>query len=99
MSTDRWPYDPKVPSWPPPGAGPGGEVAWRTAASTAPELTAEDVMSVAETAALLGCSKRHVYDLVGRDELPGARYLGRTVIVVRPVLVDWLLTGERPTAS
>lgn len=94
--TSPWPYDPKLPQWRPP-AGNSDDVAWRPAVSDAePAITAKDIMSAAETAELLGCSTRHVYDLVGRDELPGARYLGRSIIVVRPVLVDWLMTGKRP---
>lgn len=63
-----------------------------------PPLTRGDVLSAAEAAALLGCSKRHVYQLVDRDQLPGARRLGRRVLIVRPVLEAWLL-GSEDTAS
>lgn len=97
MSSHPWPYDPKLPRWQPP-RGQADEVRWRSAVpSREPEITAKDIMSAGETAELLGCSTRHIYDLVGRDELPGARYLGRTIIVVRPVLVDWLLNGGSRT--
>jgi excisionase family DNA binding protein len=56
-------------------------------------LTRGDVLTAAEVAALLGCSKRHVYNLVDRDQLPGARRLGHRILIVRPVLEAWLL-GE-----
>jgi excisionase family DNA binding protein len=59
-------------------------------------LTRDDVMTAEQVAAMLHCSRRRVYDLVRRDELPGARHLGRTVIVIRPVLEAWLLTGRTP---
>ena len=45
-------------------------------------LTREDVMTVAEVAALLGLPKSTVYDLARRGELPCAR-LGRTLRFVR----------------
>lgn len=45
-------------------------------------LTREDVMNVAEVAALLGMPKSTVYDLARRGELPCAR-LGRTLRFVR----------------
>jgi excisionase family DNA binding protein len=53
-------------------------------------LTRDDVMTVKQAAELLGCSERHVYGLVKRGELPGARRLGARVIVCRPVLEAWL---------
>jgi len=59
-------------------------------------LTRGDVLTVAEVAALLGCSRRHVYHLVDREELPGARRLGHRVLIVRPVLEAWLLAGLPP---
>ncbi|MBK5249518.1 MAG: helix-turn-helix domain-containing protein [Actinomycetales bacterium] len=52
------------------------------------------MLSAAEVAALLGCSRRHVYHLVDRDQLPGARRLGHRVLIVRPVLEAWLLGGD-----
>jgi excisionase family DNA binding protein len=48
---------------------------------------------VSEAAELLGVNLRTVYRLVDRHQLPGARRLGRTIVVVRPVLERWLLTG------
>ncbi|MDO9409000.1 helix-turn-helix domain-containing protein [Patulibacter sp.] len=52
-------------------------------------------MTAEQVARMLHCSRRRVYDLAQRDELPGARHLGRTLIVVRPVFEAWLLTGHR----
>lgn len=69
-----------------------------TAVHSHPPLTRGDVLSAAEVAALLGCSKRHVYQLVDRDQLPGARRLGRRILIVRPVLEAWLLGGEDTTS-
>lgn len=62
--------------------------------SDAGGLEKGDVMSAAEVARLLGCSTRQIYLLVEQGALPGARRLGRTVLVVRPVLEQWLLTGD-----
>lgn len=56
-------------------------------------LGPEDLMSAAEAARLLGCSRRQVYLLAEKDALPGARRLGHSLLVVRPVLEQWLLTG------
>lgn len=61
-------------------------------------LTSEDVMTAEEVARMLHCSRRRIYDLARRDELPGARHLGRTLIVIRPVFESWLLTGRTPDA-
>lgn len=69
----------------------------RAARSRQP-LTRRDVLSAAEAATLLGCSKRHVYHLVDRDGLPGARRLGHRILIVRPVLEAWLL-GEETIGS
>jgi len=62
-------------------------------------LTRGDVLSVAQVAALLGCSRRHVYHLVDREQLPGARRLGHRVLIVRPVLEAWLLGGDAGLSS
>lgn len=67
--------------------------------SDARPLTRRDVMSVPQVAEILGCSKRQVYLLAARDELPGVRRLGRTVLVVRPVLEQWLLSGSTDEAQ
>ena len=88
MST--WPHDPPVRRWHRVPATVDDDIDWKAAPTTA-SFSADDVMTVAEAATLLRCSERHIYNLVGRDELPGARYLGRNIIIVRPVLLDWLL--------
>jgi excisionase family DNA binding protein len=51
-------------------------------------------MTAADAAALLGCSRRQVYLLAEKGVLPGARRLGHSILVVRPVLERWLLTGS-----
>jgi excisionase family DNA binding protein len=96
MST--WPHDPPVRRWHQSSTPAEDEVAWQPAATTS-TFSADDVMTVAEAATLLRCSERHIYNLVGRDELPGARYLGRNIIIVRPVLLRWLLDGESASTS
>lgn len=58
-------------------------------------MTRHDVMTADQVAHMLSCSRSKVLDLARRDELPGARYIGRTVVVVRPVFEAWLLTGDR----
>jgi excisionase family DNA binding protein len=67
--------------------------------SSRPPLRREDVMTPAQVAEILHCSRRHVYDLAKRDQLPGTRYLGRTLVVVRPVFETWLLTGDVGAAA
>ncbi|MDX8153358.1 helix-turn-helix domain-containing protein [Patulibacter brassicae] len=96
MST--WPHDPPVRRWHQAPATASDEVDWKPAHATS-GFSARDVMTVAEAASLLRCSERHIYNLVARDELPGARYLGRNIIIVRPVLVAWLLDGEPKLSS
>lgn len=63
-----------------------------------PSLTRDDVLTADEVAAMLRCSRRHVYNLARRHELPGARQIGRSLVIVRPVLETWLRTGRRTDA-
>lgn len=95
-----WPHDPPIRQWAPPHdrSVRDGQPWHGERPRTSPEFSADDVMTVAEAADLLGCSTRHVYNLVHRDEFPGARYLGRSIVIVRPVLVAWLL-GQSNEAS
>jgi excisionase family DNA binding protein len=51
-------------------------------------------MRVGEVAELLEVTPRTVYRLVREGQIPGARRVGRTVLVVRPVFEHWLLTGD-----
>jgi excisionase family DNA binding protein len=74
---------------------PGARDSVRPVSTAGPErLTRADVMSVREVADLLHCSTRHVYELAGRDALPGARRLGRKLLVSRRVLEAWLLADQ-----
>lgn len=50
------------------------------------------VLTVSEAARLLGISRAHAYQLVGRKELPALR-LGRRIVVPRGAL-ERLLNGE-----
>jgi excisionase family DNA binding protein len=49
-------------------------------------------LSVPETAALLGISRAHAYELVARRELPAIR-LGRRVLIPRQAIEDMLEQG------
>lgn len=63
-----------------------------------PALTRDGVLTADEVAATPHCSRRHVCNLARRHELPGARQIGRSLVIVRPVLETWLRTGRRPDA-
>lgn len=95
MST--WPHDPPVRRWHQAPTTSDDEIDWEPA-KTPSAFSSRDVMTVAEAATLLRCSERHIYNLVHRDELPGARYLGRNIIIVRPVLISWLLGDKADDA-
>jgi excisionase family DNA binding protein len=51
------------------------------------------VVSVPEAAGMLGVSRRLVYDLVARGELPALRLGGRIVILLRPL--ERMLGGDQ----
>jgi excisionase family DNA binding protein len=55
-----------------------------------PETTARLTLTVLEAAKLLGISRNGAYELAARGELPGARRLGRRIIVSRQALTDFL---------
>ena len=48
------------------------------------------LLTVAETAALLRTSRKAVYAMVERGQLPGVIRIGRRLLVRRDALVDWL---------
>lgn len=57
------------------------------------------VYTVAQTAALLGISRTHAYELVARGDLAHVR-LGRRIVVPRHALEHLLdVVAERPAAS
>ena len=50
----------------------------------------ELALSVPEAARELGISKKHAYELVRRGELPGAKQLGRRIVISRPAFEESL---------
>ena len=48
------------------------------------------LLTVAETAALLRTSRKAVYAMVERGQLPGVIRIGRRLLFRRDALVDWL---------
>jgi excisionase family DNA binding protein len=47
-------------------------------------------MTVREVAELLRVEKKKIYEMVARDQLPGARRLGRLIRVSRAAVLRWL---------
>ncbi len=83
---DRGPVDP------PPGPGPRDAAA--TPSNDAPPPL---LLTVDETAALLRTTRKAVYALVDRAQLPGVVRLGRRVLVHRGDLLRWI--DERRATS
>jgi len=56
-------------------------------------------MSIQEAAAEAGVSESTLYTLTNRGGLPGARRLGKRIIIHRATLEEWLRTGtgDEPT--
>ena len=48
------------------------------------------LLTADETAELLRTTRKAVYAMVGRGQLPGVTRIGRRLLVRRDVLVDWL---------
>ena len=55
------------------------------------------LLTVAETAALLRTSRKAVYAMVERGQLPGVIRIGRRLLVRRDALVDWLDQKDAPS--
>jgi len=53
--------------------------------------------TVDETAALLRTSRKAVYSMVERGQLPGVTRIGRRVLFRRPALLDWLRQKSTPS--
>jgi excisionase family DNA binding protein len=53
-------------------------------------ISADTMMTVDEAADLLDLNRNTLYDAIKRDEIPGARRIGRTIRIHRPTLMDWL---------
>ena len=54
-------------------------------------------LPVFETAALLRTSRKAVYSMVERGQLPGVTRIGRRVLFRRPALLDWLRQKSTPS--
>ena len=50
-------------------------------------------MSAPEAAAAVGVSVSSIYALFHRGELPGARRLGKRIVIHRGVFEEWLRSG------
>jgi len=50
-------------------------------------------MSVAEAAAEAGVSEVTIYSLANKGELPGARRLGKRIVIHRETFESWLKDG------
>lgn len=55
------------------------------------------LLTVEETASLLRTSRKAIYAMVGRAQLPGVVRIGRRVLFRTDTLVDWL--GQKSTPS
>ena len=55
-------------------------------------------MKVEEAAQVLGIGRQLAYDLAAQGKLPGARRLGRRIVVSRKALLDFLADDSSPTA-
>ena len=62
------------------------------------EMTGVPVLLTAdETAALLRTSRKAVYAMVERGQLPGVTRIGRRVLIRREALIDWLDQKRTPS--
>ena len=54
-------------------------------------------ITVEESAVLLGIGRQTAYDLAAQGKLPGARRLGRRIVVSREIIEAWLegKTGDQ----
>jgi excisionase family DNA binding protein len=53
--------------------------------------------TVDETAALLRTTRKGIYSMIERGQLPGVTRIGRRVLIRTPDLLDWL--GQKSTPS
>ncbi len=68
--------------------------------TTEPDSRPDDLpllATVDETAALLRTSRKAVYSMVERRQLPGVTRIGRRVLFRRPALLDWLRQKSTPS--
>ena len=53
--------------------------------------------TVDETAALLRTSRKAIYSMIERGQLPGVTRIGRRVLIRTPDLLDWLRQKSTPS--
>jgi excisionase family DNA binding protein len=68
-----------------------------TAADTRSDTLPPILLTIDETAALLRTSRRAIYIMVERRQLPGVTRIGRRVLVRRADLLDWLDQKRAPS--
>jgi excisionase family DNA binding protein len=61
------------------------------------QIRVPTLITVAEVAAVLRTSKKAIYAMVERGQLPGIVRIGRRVLVREDALLDWL--GQKSTPS
>jgi excisionase family DNA binding protein len=61
-----------------------------TEISPAPDRSLPLILTVQEAASLLRLNRKTIYDLVRRNQLPGARRLGRALRFDRDSLLRWM---------
>ena len=55
------------------------------------------LMTVTEVADLLRTSRKAVYAMVARGQLPGVTRIGRRILIQREALLDWLHERRAPS--
>ena len=55
------------------------------------------LLTPAETAKILRTTKKGVYSMIARNQLPGVTRLGRRVLIRRDELVEWLDRSRTPS--
>lgn len=53
--------------------------------------------TVDEIAALLRTTRKAIYSMIERGQLPGVTRIGRRVLIRTPVLLDWLRQKSTPS--
>ncbi len=55
------------------------------------------LLTTGETAKILRTTKKGVYSMIARHQLPGVTRLGRRVLIRRDELVEWLDRSRTPS--
>jgi excisionase family DNA binding protein len=68
-----------------------------SATGSTPAHSLPRLLTTADVAALLRTSRKAIYALVERGQLPGIIRLGRRVLVREDALLDWLRQKSQPS--